>query len=270
MAAREDSKSPPENRKALFARLASHPVPRISRMMKIARARGLEPVFVGGLRERGLPRTDSWDDFDVIRVGPHHATLNGRSLARYLFGTLAFNLALVRTIRAVRPALVHISDFESALLTIPLCRMLRVPVIYNVHDNIGDRYALPKFPRRLLAALEGMFVLLSNAALVPEDFRRAALPRWSRSRVTVVRNAPEDAWPDGPPAPPDVVGTLRIVYAGWIDDGRGIRTLIRLGEDRPNLDVRIAGSGDRALVDEIKQSEGVSYLEYLDLSLIHI
>ena len=28
--------------------------------------------------------------------------------------------------------------------------------------------------------------------------------------------------------------------------------------------MRIAGSGDRALVDEIKQSKGVSYLEYLD------
>ena len=251
-------------RRALFARLAAHPVPRISRMMTVARMRGLDPLFVGGLREAGLRRVDEWDGFEVRRVGPLHESLNGRGLGRYLSGTLAFNVALLRTIRRERPALVHLSDFEAALFGVIYCRLARIPVIYNVHDNIGDRYALPLAARRLLAVLEGMLVVLSDTALVPEEFRRDALPRWSRRKVSVVRNAPEDLWPDGPPAPPPMTGRLRLLYAGWIDEGRGVRTLIRLAEENPWLDVRVAGSGDPALVGELESSAAVSYLGYLN------
>lgn len=233
-------------------------------MMGIARERGLDPVFVGGLRDASLARIDEWDGFEVRRIGPLHESLNGRGLRRYVKGTLAFNVALVRTIRRERPALVHLSDFEAGLFSVLYCRIARIPVIYNVHDNIGDRYPLPLAARRLLALLEGVLVVLSGTALVPEEFRRDALPRWCRRRIAVIRNAPEDMWPDGPPEPPPIDGRLRLLYAGWMDEGRGVRTLLDLATSAPWLDVRFAGSGDPALVEEVKRCASVTYLGYLN------
>lgn len=252
---------------AAFVRMASRPIPRVGRMMRVARECGLEPLFLGAFRSEGLADEDRWEGVRVRRVGRPFPLLNGRRPLTYLMGVLRFNLALLRTLRHLRPVLVHASDVETLPATVLHRLIYRVPLVYNVHDNLADRYVLPRLGRWALNQLEGLGVLACDAAVVPEAFRRDALPAWCRSRIEVVRNAPVDTGAE----PPRSIGTLRpggedrvrLFYAGWLDWGRGLRGLLRLAEQHPWIEVSIAGEGEPSILEEVRAAP-VEYLGFLD------
>lgn len=250
---------------AVFVRLASRPIPRVTRMMRSAEERGLRPVFLGSVRSEGLPRHDQWAGYEVLRIGPTHPLLNGRRPVAYLTGILRFNVALLKELRRIRPALVHASDVETTPASIIYTLATGTPLLYNCHDNLADRYQLPHLLRSILNAVEGLVVLSSNIALVPEDFRRAALPAWCRHRINVVRNSPEDTGVAAPRAHRD--GRVRILYAGWLDWGRGLAELLTLAEQHPWIEMWVAGEGNSEIMGAVGRSRA-TYLGYLDHSAV--
>ena len=48
---------------AVFVKLADRPIPRVVRMMAVARELGFEPLFLGVRRQRGLPSTAVWEGY---------------------------------------------------------------------------------------------------------------------------------------------------------------------------------------------------------------
>jgi glycosyltransferase involved in cell wall biosynthesis len=210
-----------------------------------------------------LSASEEWGGVPVRRVGPYHGMLNGQDLVRYMRGTLLFNLAVFRELHRQRPEVVHASDAE-AFLGCALYTMSarNCTLLYNIHDNLSERYPLPNFVRRFLNVVEGLFVLFARATAVPEPFRRDSLPFWCRKRVQVVRNAPVDVGFQTPlPLRP---GPVRVFYAGWLDEGRGLRGLLQLARTHsaPEFEVRIAGDGDNRLVREVVDSP-CTYLGFL-------
>lgn len=245
---------------AVFVRLASRPIPRVTRMMRVATERGYDCVYVGARRDVAMADKEKWDGFPVVRVGRHFPLVNGSRLLTYVGGVLLFNVALLRELARRRPAVLHASDFEAALGCLAYRLIRRVPIIYNIHDNLADRYDLHLVLRRVLNLLEGVVVLLADECVVPEGFRRDALPRWCRARVQVIRNAPVDlGWQE-----PDLSGDrVRLLYAGWLDEGRGLQGLLDLARAHPWLEVRLAGEGEAALRNRVVAS-GATYLGFLD------
>lgn len=243
----------------VFLRMLSAPVPRVARMMRFAERLGYRTIYLGAHREHGLPGTATIEGLEVQRVGHFTPSHNGRGLARYVGGVVLFNWAAFKKMRRLRPKAVHASDIETMPAALAYRLISRAPIMYNIHDNYAERYNVGVAARSLLNALEGVAILLSSVALVPEPFRREALPRWSREHVHVVRNAPEPI-SCTPPVSDFGHRPVRVVYAGWIDEGRGIRDLIHLASSFPNhVEVAIAGDGDSALLKEIRDSP-VTYL----------
>ena len=244
---------------ALYARLASRPIPRVTRMMGVARDLGFECTYIGAQRDNEADTTGEWDGFPVVRVGTHFPLVNGKRPWTYLTGVARYNRALFRELRARRPAFVHASDFEVTPSCCLYKLMYRKPLIYNIHDNLADRYPIPRVLRSVLNALEGAVVLLSSRSVVPEEFRRTSLPSWCRARVSVIRNSPQDmGWVE----PKMGERRIRILYAGWLDTGRGLSGLLQLAREHDWLEVRIAGEGDQEIIDEIT-SAGATYLGFL-------
>lgn len=246
---------------AVFVRLASRPIPRVTRMMAVAAKRGLTPIFIGAYRAGGLPASDTWDDMNLTRVGPALPLLNGKHAGRYISGVIAFNFALFRELWRRKPRIVHASDIETAPACLLYRLLFRQPVIFNIHDNLADRYAVPRAVRAALNFIEGLVVILSSLALVPESFRRSALPRWCQYRVHIIRNSPSTAVAAEPNLAAE--GRLRILYAGWLDWGRGIAGLIQLADRHSWLDIRIAGEGEPGILNDVKASKA-TYLGVLD------
>ena len=245
---------------ALFVRLGSRPIPRVERMMVVARDLGLAPLFVGAYRENGLESHDTWNGWPIRRLGWGFPLLNGRRPWVYLWAVFLFNAALLRFLVRIRPVIVHASDIE----VYPACwiyaRCFRKRLLLNIHDNLAQRYRVPRLVGMWLNALEGMAIVGSDAAVVPEAFRREALPRWCQRRVSVIRNTPIDPGVTPPSSRSD---RIRILMAGWIDWGRGLAALLRLAASSPGIELRIAGEGAPELVAEVRKERAVTYLGFL-------
>lgn len=246
---------------AVFVRMASRPVPRVQRGMMVARELGLDPVFCGAMREENLERTGEWAGFPLVRIGPTFPLLNGRRLFLYIRSVALFQLALLRFLVRTRPSLIHASDVETMLASIIYAKWKRIRLIYNVHDNLSQRYNLPAYCQSMLNTLEGILVNFSNVALVPESFRRDALPRWCHRKIEIVRNTPQDV-----EYSPPVIGQgdkIRIFYGGWLDWGRGLKEMVDLANANPQFELRVAGEGAPDIVDYLKNQARVKYLGFL-------
>lgn len=247
-------------RKVIFLRFTARPVSRVVRMMTVAREAGYDVLFIGAYREKGLPRETLWEGLPVRRLGPHFPLLNGRGLFRYVYCVLACNVFFFLELWREAPSVVHASDVE----TMPAAALYRIltsrRVVFNIHDNLAQRYALPSSINALLNVIEGLAVLAAHKALVPETFRRDALPPWCRSKVSVIRNLPLKEMRAAPPVPFEG-GRIRIFYGGWLDWQRGLRALLALAEDQ-DIEVRIAGEGSSEIINEIRASRA-TYLGFL-------
>jgi glycosyltransferase involved in cell wall biosynthesis len=230
-------------------------------MAQVAREAGFDPLFCGALRDPQLPRRDEWQGVPTVRLGPFFPLLNGRRPWLYLRSIAAYNRELLRLLRSRRPAIVHASDVETMPASALYRLFHRCRLVYNIHDNVGQRYDIALPLRAALNLVEGICVLASDVALVPEQFRRDALPRWCRGRVAVVRNTPgEIAFTPPPPARP----RIRVFFGGWLDWGRGLEALIDIAESSERIELRVAGEGSDEIIRVLRAHPRVTYLGFLD------
>lgn len=250
------------DRSAAFVRLCNRPIPRVLRMMLAAQELGFTPRFVGAHREPGLSRHDKWDDWEVERIGPFFPLVNGTKPLLYLWGIFRFGLATFFHLMKTKPDLVHASEFEAFWA----CRwygwLKRKPVIFNIHDNLGQRYNCPGWAAWILNTMEGIAARLATTTTLPEEFRRTALPKWCRSNVKVVKNAPVD--PGYHELAPRQDDRVNVFYGGWLDAGRGIKPLCGMIAQSASCDLRLAGEGGPDLTEWVQHQERVEFLGYLN------
>ena len=85
-------------KKAIFVRMASQPVPRVQRGIKVAGEMGYDAMFCGAFRQEGLKEKDEWAGFPLIRIGRMFPLLNGRRPFLYLYSVLFYQWANSLTI----------------------------------------------------------------------------------------------------------------------------------------------------------------------------
>lgn len=250
---------------AVFLRLGSRPIPRVTRIMQVVRSLGADCLFVGGRRSEGLPEWDTWDGARVQRIGRVFPLVNGARPLTYIAGVFGYWWAAFRLLMATRPALIHASDFEAGVPCVIAGRITGTPVIYNIHDNLSVRYALPAWARAGLNALEGLVVRSASVTLVPEPFRRDLLVSWAQERVHVVRNSPADP---GYHEPPERTGARpKLLFAGWLDFDRGLAQIVSLaGEGK--IDLVVAGEGDERVQRLMRETPNVDYRGFCDHATI--
>jgi glycosyltransferase involved in cell wall biosynthesis len=98
--------------------------------------------------------------------------------------------------------------------------------------------------------------------MVPEKFRASALPRFCQDKIVVVRNTPVD-----PGFSPNInfkFEKINVVFAGWLDEGRGIETLLNLAEMDPKFQIHVAGEGSKKVLDKILKLDNCHYYGFLN------
>jgi glycosyltransferase involved in cell wall biosynthesis len=231
-------------------------------MMLAAQALGMTPQFVGAFREEGLSKHDKWDDWEVERIGPYFPLVNGTRPLLYLWSVFRFGLATFFHLLKTKPDLVHASEFEAFWA----CRwygwLKRKPVIFNIHDNLGQRYNCAPWIASILNFFEGLACAAATITTAPEEFRRTALPKFCQKNLIVVKNAPVD--PGYCQIPEKRSDQVNIFYGGWIDAGRGIKPLTEMIGNCPDCHLRLAGEGGVELVNYAKSQVRVDFLGYLN------
>jgi glycosyltransferase involved in cell wall biosynthesis len=246
---------------SVFVRLSSQPIPRVARMMSVASDLGLEPLFIGAYRGEGFVARDSWGGVQVERIGHVFPLLNGTRPGLYAYSVIRFGISLLFKLRKLRPELVHVSDFEAYWPARVYATVAGIPLIYNIHDNLSQRYRCSAWLAQLLNWAEGIAAKCATVTLVPESFRRTSLPPWAQGNTRVVRNAPAN--PGAASPIPLWTGEVTLFFGGWIDSGRGIDGLAAVVQANPALLMRVAGDGDRKIFDRLESVQGVSFLGFL-------
>lgn len=243
-------------------RTASRPNPRIVRLVSVAEEMGIETLYLGAVRERNIPRSDFVNGISVRRLGRYYPMLNGRGLISYLVGTFIFNVSAFCFLLKNKPKIVHVSDVESFPCSILYKILFRKKILYNIHDNLAQRYPLPVFINYFLNLMEGIFVVLSSVTIVPEDFRAKALPAFCRRKIKVVRNSPMDL---NVLSPKEISckNEVVIIYSGWIDSKRGVDVLLRVADRINNIRVVVVGEGDPNVIEIIKNHKKCDYRGYV-------
>ena len=248
------------NKLAIFFRNGSKPVPRVTRMMKVAEDLGYRTIYCGAFRGDDTESEGKWEGYDYYRVGKKYPLLNGKGILTYLKFTFAFCLALYKFFKEKKPDLLIASDFEVIIPALIFAKTRKVRLIYNIHDNLAHRYNIPSFFASILNFMEGLGVIWSESTLVPEDFRRELLPSWCRKKIHIVKNTPGDIKYTEPKFPDD---KIVLFYGGWLSFTRGIRELIDIAKNNDKIKLVVAGTGTDDVVEYIKSHSFVEYLGYI-------
>lgn len=249
-------------KKAVFLRTSSKPIPRVKRVAVVAEELGYETLFVGAYRDIQLKESDVWDDLSVRRVGKYYPMLNGNGFFTYISGVFHYNLSAYKLLREVKPNLIHFSDVESFFAVFLYSIFSKVNTIYNIHDNFGQRYPLPKVINNVLNVFEGLIVKFSTRTIVPEKFRADSLPKFCHKDIDVIKNTPID--PGFSEHEMSSSGNIKIIFAGWLDEGRGIETLLKLAQSNPKFEIHIAGEGSAEIIKRISSVENCLYHGFLN------
>lgn len=165
---------------------------------------------------------------------------------------------IYRTIRRLRPALVHFHDVELIPLGLWLRLVHRMCVIYDVHEYVSldilDKPWIPRLFRRpvawLVGGLESIAARAFSAVVVVNDHMADLFRPWSR-RVVTLANYPvlhAQQASDG-----QAVETMELLYVGGINQERGLGLLAdalqRLQVLVPGVRCTLVGPVDTASVD---------------------
>jgi len=200
-----------------------------------------------------------------IRVHPVKARKAGggagayvRDYARFLTRALARVTALDARRRFDLVQAHNMPDLVVAAALVP--RLRGTPLILDVHDTFPELFAT-KFARapgdrlvRLLEWEERASARMASQVIVVTEQAAARLNGRgvARGRTTVVMNSPDERVFGAPraPTPWPVRGPLRLLYHGGLAERFGVECAIRavglLGEDGPDIRLRVCGSGERA------------------------
>lgn len=252
--------------------------PRVKREAEALVEAGHQVTFLAR-RQPGEPHRERVAGVEVIKTPGLREKCT--SIVEYLFDYAVFfalaNLHLLA--RPLRYDLIHVNNMPDFLVFAAwLPRLLRRPVIHDVHDLMPELYA-EKFASgerhwmvRLLTVQERWAGRFSTAVLTVEERLKDILAARGipRDRIHVLMNLPDDrifAPRAAPPAKP-AGAPFVLVYHGTLARRLGldiaVRAVANLRDAIPAIELRIIGAGEErdnliALRDQLGLSEIVRF-----------
>ena len=142
---------------------------------------------------------------------------SGRNFTKFLFFILFENFRILfRFLRKHREfGVVHVSDLELSFFVLPVAKLLKYPIIFNIHDNFSQRYGTNVFITYILNLTESLYIKISTVTLVPA-FSQKHIDEFCHHKVHVVHNFAEDLSVSTVSEFSSVDGKLRVIYAGGL------------------------------------------------------
>lgn len=226
------------------------------------------------------------------------------NLASFGLLLLWFNLAAFAGLCRIdrRDAVLAVHDWQSTPVGILAAGVLRLPVVYHVHNTEQTMTARPDIgdPLRLIRTCQWLMSRLATRIVVPTPEMRSLLARhgWPAARIQVIPHGFETSATVEPPDPrrPDRSARAELlaragfpadaqllVFVGRLSPVKGVQTLLRalpeIAAQHPRvrllvLGIGLPGTGQSAsfdrLVSELRLGELVhAYHRYLPRAEVH-
>jgi glycosyltransferase involved in cell wall biosynthesis len=248
----------------LFIRSSTNPGPRVNRLIKYFNNLGKKTVYLSPSR--------SGDKLDTTSINRDLGNLgkfdyfDGSGFLQYLSFLFKINIKILKKIFINRKIIkiIHFSDLEVILFGGILCKFLRIPFIYNIHDNFYQRYEFNFIIACILKYLEFCYIQMSYITLVPEIFRKEAYPVICHNKIKILRNFPDfDVRTDA-----NLCETrkIRLFYGGWISENRNIDhyfdLAIALKKRDFNIELILCGWGDMDYIKTLKKFSEIHKINF--------
>ncbi len=231
--------------------------PRVKREAEALVGAGYDVVFLAS-RQQDEPDRETIEGVQVIKV----RRLNDRRTSSwaYILDYLIFFFALFLhlLVRPRRYQLIHINNMPDFLVFAAcLPRLLRIPVIHDVHDLMPELFA-EKFAAgsdhwlvRLLLTQERWAGRMASAVLTVEDRLKVILAARGipEQKIRVLMNLPDERIFSPQPRPQKSESDPYVlVYHGTLARRLGLdialRAVAEIGDRIPTLELRIIGAGE--------------------------
>jgi glycosyltransferase involved in cell wall biosynthesis len=266
---------------------------RVMREADTLRGLGYRPLILGVVTEQVRERRSVQEGTEIIRLDPTSpfswararvrrtdrtrsssgevgdrrvspATKLAIRLHRWL-RTLDFYRKAIRTVRELRPALIHCNDYNTMWIGVAARMMGRTAVLYDSHELWPDRN-LRSEPRWWLMLCESLFVRSAHRVITASPGYAEVISRRYRIEAPrVVRNIPVsnpsvgDAHNTSGNTP--IGGDRLALYVGALTSGRGLEISIKAMAQLPDVRLRLVGPGRenyRAGLEILARAEGVA------------
>ena len=132
-------------------------------------------------------------------------------------------VALWKTLRYIRPSMVHLHGYKATISVGFIARLLRIPIAATVHSEAAS---VPELQR--VIAVEGFalrrcdHIVAVSTGVVEDGVRRGV----ARTRITIIRNGIDDP---GPPLASEMNSsrTVRAVVVGRLYEPKNVHVAIR-------------------------------------------
>ena len=162
---------------------------------------------------------------------------------------------------------IFVTDFDSAIFIYGLKNKFKIKFIFDIADFIETFDSTwPKILRFIIRKLYVPIYKVSDYIILPDKNRLINIPEKFHHKVKYINNAPVIKNTESLETAKINNDKLNIIYYGGLSDDRGIRLLLELSNNFPNIQVHIAGWGQ--LESTIKNYSNVIYHGMLEESNI--
>lgn len=167
---------------------------------------------------------------------------------RNLFNILKWNIFAAYHIWKNRnnTKVVHIIDFDSAIFTFPLAKVLKKKIIFDVYDKYTSMRSFPSILKRIIDCYERKMLLTADLAILADECRFQQHDLKQQENMIVLENVPktQEVFNDAITIKrnPD---NFVLGYFGVLErNNRGLEDTVNAIIDLPNWEFHVAGYGE--------------------------
>lgn len=226
---------------------------------------GHEVLILAWDRTGALPRVRKTPFGTIRRIRIKASYGSG---ARLIPKLALFWVRIITILTKERFDAVHACDFDTAFPSLLIARLRDKRCVFDIFDMYSQGANIPSLLRPLLIGLEHLTMRMSHRIIVPHENRLPDIPHTLLPKTTVIYNTPPDTTHKTTAPGPVKKHTLRIIYAGQLNEGRYILEMASIVSKMPDAELIIAGFGSaqwhERLIKHIAPMSNVTWLGKLE------
>lgn len=207
--------------------------------------------------------TICWDRFNTKIPSNKHLYYKRKSEYSLRFknivGLLGFNWFIFKSLLKHRKEykIIHAADFDTIIPAIIMKLLFQKKVIYDIYDwYIDSRSIKNSLLKSFVKQIERINIKKSDVVIICEEGRKEQII-YEPKKIWVLPNIPSLETED---ITYSYTEPLKISYVGILGGGRGLKNLIRLAQEKPQINFIIGGFG--ALEEDFKQAASLPNVTY--------
>lgn len=209
-------------------------------------------------RHKERPKTEKKQNYSIYYIktkGPYGPNL------KYIFGTIQWGVLEFFWLLRRRFDVVHACDFDSFLPAFLLVKIKRRKIIYDICDFFAAiLQRKSKILAKVVKKIDLFLIQFADGVIIADKNRKKQIRGSCPKRLIAIYNTPKDILEKAPIKQKQTTFTL--TYIGLLNEKRGLKLVVDLVKEIPNIKLLIGGEGsfEKELKDLTEDTQDIKFL----------